>query len=95
MTDEVPFQDLEEDHIRSLVIEDDARPEQPDDDKDEMTTRGLTDSFWTLIEQCWTKEKAKRPTFPDISVRLRPLITSGRRSKGKTFTTTRCAPKVG
>lgn len=46
------------------------RPPQPTEE------RGLTDEFWSLIEDCWATKPGDRPNMTTIVSRIRSIIAS-------------------
>jgi hypothetical protein len=58
--DEVPLGDVPHSQFVELVVRNDVRPEQPDEDNEGSSQ--LTDAVWDLAVQCWVKDPKKRPT---------------------------------
>jgi len=60
----------------NLVVHKDIRPDRPDDDD----TFQLPDLVWDLVECCWKKDAATRPTAEAICDMLSQLVDTGRAS---------------
>ncbi|KAF7291470.1 Protein kinase domain-containing protein [Mycena kentingensis (nom. inval.)] len=61
-----PWGILSEKQIFRLVVQQDMRPDRPDEQD-----FGLTDHVWGVLEECWSKVSRLRPTFDIISQLLR------------------------
>ena len=48
-----------------------SRPDRPTDPK-------LTDDLWNLTEQCWNRDRQRRPRISEIILRLQSGSASGR-----------------
>lgn len=59
-----PWGLLAENHIYQLIVRENERPDRPE--RDVGQKRGLTDKIWAIIEACWHKEPALRPTFTQV-----------------------------
>ena len=57
--------------IRSVQGERPLRPEGPE--AEVMRERGLDDSLWQLVTECWAQDPKKRPEIHEIVARLRRL----------------------
>ncbi|KAI3612067.1 Armdomain-containing protein [Moniliophthora roreri] len=66
-TSTLPWGVLTEDRIYRLVVNENARPDRPDDS--EVVGKGLDDKVWGIIEECWDREARLRPNF-DIIVKM-------------------------
>ncbi|KAF7360950.1 Protein kinase domain-containing protein [Mycena sanguinolenta] len=62
-TSKPPWGILSERQIFRLVVQQDTKPERPDEDF------GLTDHVWDVMEKCWQRDSRRRPSF-DILVQL-------------------------
>ncbi|KAF7290544.1 Protein kinase domain-containing protein [Mycena indigotica] len=60
-----PWGILTEKQIFRLVVQQDTRPDRPDEDF------GLTDHTWSVMEECWSRVSRLRPTFDILSQLLR------------------------
>nr|GAT54379.1 predicted protein [Mycena chlorophos] len=60
-----PWGVLSEKNIYRLVVQEDTRPDRPDEDY------GLTDHTWGVMEECWHKVSRLRPTFEILTQLLR------------------------
>ncbi|TDL20541.1 kinase-like protein [Rickenella mellea] len=69
-TGEVPFSDLRDGAVIMAVAVHDERPPRP---SDPAASRGLDDSYWSLMQSCWVKQPAERPSMDTILAALDPL----------------------
>ncbi|KAJ7074507.1 hypothetical protein C8F01DRAFT_1010854 [Mycena amicta] len=60
-----PWGILSEKQIFRLVVQEDTRPDRPDEDF------GLTDHTWGVLEECWHRVSRLRPTFDILAQLLR------------------------
>lgn len=58
MTLEIPLGHIDHSEFTQLVVNQNVRPERPDD----ADSLGLSDELWELAEQCWVKEPLNRPS---------------------------------
>ncbi|KAJ7183441.1 kinase-like domain-containing protein, partial [Mycena filopes] len=59
-TSKPPWGILSEKQIFAFVVQEQTRPERPDEDF------GLTDGIWFIIERCWEQDSRQRPTFQTL-----------------------------
>jgi serine/threonine protein kinase len=62
-TDNVPFSHISNEAYIPLVIRDGPLPTRPEQS---ATMRGLSDSLWNLINQCWQRDPNSRPSMSTI-----------------------------
>jgi WD40 repeat protein len=67
---ETPLSDLSFVEFLELVVRQDVRPEQPDDEDAPY----LSDEIWELAEKCWVKEPKHRPTASAVCDTLSHLL---------------------
>ena len=70
-TDNVPFSDIPNETFVSQVIRDGSLPTRPEDG---ITTKGLTDTMWDLMNQCWRREPESRPKMPEIREAIQNML---------------------
>ncbi|KAG6871968.1 hypothetical protein C0995_014426 [Termitomyces sp. Mi166 len=63
-TGNLPFHDITNNNTVLVKVMQGHRPERPSD------ARGLTDSVWELMRNCWAQEPNSRPTVDMVSSRL-------------------------
>ncbi|KAI9457793.1 hypothetical protein BJY52DRAFT_1223704 [Lactarius psammicola] len=70
-TDNVPFSHIQNEIYLPLVIRDGSLPTRPEDD---ITTKGLTDAMWDLMNRCWRREPESRPKMPEIREAIQNML---------------------
>ncbi|KAH9057640.1 hypothetical protein EDB87DRAFT_1746990 [Lactarius vividus] len=70
-TDNVPFNLIPNEAFIPLVIRDGTLPTRPEGD---ITTKGLTDAMWDLMNQCWRREPESRPKMPEIRETIQNML---------------------
>ncbi|KAF7426299.1 hypothetical protein PC9H_008667 [Pleurotus ostreatus] len=68
LTHSRPFSDLKLNHSVSTLIVEGRRPPRPN--SAEVVQRGLDDSLWGLITQCWQGDPLRRPTISEAITSL-------------------------
>ncbi|KAF8966869.1 kinase-like domain-containing protein, partial [Flammula alnicola] len=63
----VPFSEVPMRTFYRWVIDKEQRPEYPN---------SMNKALWSLIQECWQHDPAKRPTFPEVEASLKPLVES-------------------
>jgi hypothetical protein len=66
-----PFYEIHQDHSVVVDVMEGKRPARPLHDL--ISTRGLSDELWNLIERCWAQNPSKRPTATEVVRQLRSL----------------------
>ena len=61
-TDNVPFSHVSNEAFIPLVIRDGPLPTR----SEHANTRGLSDTMWNLINQCWQRDPEYRPSMSEI-----------------------------
>ncbi|TDL20548.1 kinase-like protein [Rickenella mellea] len=69
-TGEVPFSNLRDGAVIMAVAVRDERPPRP---PEPATTRGLDDSYWSLMESCWVTQPAERRSMDTVMVTLEQI----------------------
>lgn len=57
-TGEIPLGNVSPSDLRQLVVDEDLRPEKPDEDEAPY----MTDEIWDFAVRCWVKHPRQRPT---------------------------------
>lgn len=70
-TDNLPFSHIQNETYIPLVIRDGKLPTRPEDD---ITTRGLTNAMWDLMNRCWRREPESRPKMPEIREDIQNML---------------------
>ncbi|KAI9433953.1 ras guanine nucleotide exchange factor domain-containing protein [Lactarius indigo] len=70
-TDNVPFNFVPNEAFVPLVILDGSLPTRPEGD---VTTKGLTDAMWELMNRCWRREPESRPKMPEIRETIQNML---------------------
>ncbi|TDL13724.1 hypothetical protein BD410DRAFT_846677, partial [Rickenella mellea] len=68
-TGEVPFSNLRDGMVLRAIVIDDRRPARP---TGPATQRGLDDSMWGLLQDCWQTNPSRRPDMKAVLLRLPP-----------------------
>lgn len=53
--------------ISTQVVEKDKRPSKPDADSEAYDLCGLTEEIWTMMELCWLRDPALRPSASELA----------------------------
>jgi len=69
-TNETPLGELAFSQFIELVVEQNVRPERPDDEDAPQ----LSDALWELVEKCWVKDPKSRPTANAVCNTLSDLL---------------------
>ncbi len=70
-TDNVPFSHVQNEAHVPIVIRDGSLPTRPEDS---VTTKGLTDAMWDLMNQSWRREPESRPTMTEIREAIQNML---------------------
>jgi len=66
---DIPLGHIDYDQFIQLVVNEDVRPERPDDDE----ALDMTDDLWSLAERCWVKDPLSRPSANIVCDDIRGL----------------------
>lgn len=70
-TDNLPFSHIQNETYIPLAIRDGSLPTRPGDG---ITTNGLTDAMWDLMNQCWQLNPESRPMMPEIREAIQNML---------------------
>ena len=70
-TDKPPFSHIQNEIYIPIFIRDGSSPTRPEDD---ITTKGLTDALWDLMNQCWRREPESRPKMSEIREAIQNML---------------------
>ncbi|KAF8266619.1 hypothetical protein EI94DRAFT_1786854 [Lactarius quietus] len=70
-TDNLPFSHIQNDTYVPIVIRDGELPTRPEED---ITTPGLPDAMWELMNRCWRREPESRPKMPEIREAIQYML---------------------
>ncbi|KDQ18460.1 hypothetical protein BOTBODRAFT_512465 [Botryobasidium botryosum FD-172 SS1] len=92
-TGKVPFFYIPHDAMVIAMILDGEFPRRPDDDR--VVARGLDESMWQLMMDCWHAMPSERPSAADLVSRLAAALDlkSASTSVGAEGLTTRTLPR--
>lgn len=72
---DVPFATIQRDTAVMLQVKFGARPARPSDSSPSWSKWGLTESIWSLMQDCWQEDPTMRPTVYQIIGQLKPDYT--------------------
>ncbi|KAJ3130504.1 hypothetical protein HK098_000069 [Nowakowskiella sp. JEL0407] len=67
---DVPLSDIPDALVYQSIVLNDARPERPDIESDNV----CNDALWSLITMCWQKAAERRPSFDYIANTLQSMV---------------------
>jgi hypothetical protein len=82
-TSNAPWGILTEKDIFHLVVQQESRPDRPDEDF------GLTDHIWSIMEKCWQQNSRQRPTFDNLVQLLQSTIRTSAKFHGRSASVSR------
>jgi hypothetical protein len=71
---EIPLGHLNYTEYKTLVVDDDVRPERPEEEEAPQ----MTDETWDLAERCWVKDPRARPTIDTVCTTMARLFEAYR-----------------
>lgn len=74
-TGDIPFAGVQRDATVTIQIMKGARPTRPPDSTPPWSDWALTESIWSLMQDCWRADPAERPSVKYVIGQLAPVVT--------------------